>query len=113
MAETALKVKVGKRGDLRLPAKMLRQAQLQPEEVVTVRIEGERVVVEHTPKEFTHPNEVLEELHRQGKITLTNLGEFLQDDIIPGLTSEEARQRLKGLRVPIEDYIRAEREKVG
>jgi hypothetical protein len=54
----------------------------------------------------------LEELHRQGVIELGNLGEFLQDDLLPGITSEEARRLLKGVRVPIEDYIRAEREKV-
>jgi antitoxin component of MazEF toxin-antitoxin module len=112
MAETALKVRVGKRGDLRLPAKLLQQARLQPEEEVTVRVEEKRVVVEHVQREFTHPSEVLEELHRQGKITLGNLGELLKDDLIPGLTSEEARRLLKGVRVPIEEYIRAERDKV-
>lgn len=112
MAEASVRLKVGKRGDLRLPAKMLQEAQLQPEEVVTVRIESKRLVVEPVQKEFNHPNEVLEELHRQGKITLSNLGQLLQDDLIPGLTSEEAREQLKDVRVPIEEYLRAERDKV-
>ena len=112
MAETALKIKVGKRGDLRLPAKMLRQAQLQPEEEVMVRIEGERVVVEHTPRKFTHTNEVLEELHRQGKIRLSDFGQALKDDMIPGTTLDQLHGMLKGRNVPIEEYLRQERAKV-
>lgn len=112
MAEAAVQIKVGKRGDLRLPAKMLRQAQLQPEEVVTVRIEEKRIVVEPVQKEFTYPSEVLEELHRQGKIRLSDFGDALKKDMIPGTTLDQLHAMLKGRTVPVEEYLREERGKV-
>ncbi len=105
-----LKVKVGKRGDLRIPAALLQQARIEPEEDLTIQLYERRIIVEAEIQSFSTPSEILEKLNLQGVIELGNLREALTDDLIEGVTSEKARQHLKGVRVPIEDYIHAERK---
>ncbi|MBM3234982.1 hypothetical protein FJZ31_01655 [Candidatus Poribacteria bacterium] len=107
-----LKVKVGKRGDLRIPAMLLRQARIEPEEDLTVRLEERRIIVEAKIQPFSTPSEILKQLNGQGVIEIGNLREMLVDDLVEGITSEKARQELKGVRVPIEYYIHAERNKI-
>ena len=107
-----LKVKVGKRGDLRIPAALLRQAHIKPEEDLMIRLYERCIIVEAEVQPFSTPSEIIEKLNHQGVIELGNLREAVADDLVEGVTSEKARQHLKGIRVPIEDYIHAERKKV-
>jgi len=97
---------------LRLPAKLLHQAQLQPEEEVTVQVEEKRVGVEGEERPFRPPQEALEALHRQGSIKLSDFGDALKADIIPGTALEQLHTMLKERTVPVEEYPREERKKV-
>lgn len=108
-----LKVKVGKRGDLRIPAALLRQARIKPEEDLMVRLYERRIIVEAEVQPFSTPSEIIEKLNHQGVIELGNLREALADDLIEGVTSEKARQHLKGVCVPIEDYIHYSSQRKG
>ena len=54
---------------------------------------------------------VLEALVRSGEIQLSNLGDHLRLDLVPGTTLESVHEALTGISVPIEEMIREEREK--
>ena len=80
-----LKVKVEKRGDLRIPAALLRQARIKPEEDLTVRLYERRIIVEAEIQPFSTPSEIIKKLNHQGVIELGNLQEALADDLIEGV----------------------------
>ena len=65
----------------------------------------------HREKKMTTADDVLQALIRSGEIQLSNLGDHLQLDIVPGATLESVHEALTGISVPIEEMIREEREK--
>lgn len=65
----------------------------------------------HREKKMTTADDVLQILIRSGEIQLSNLGDHLRLDIVPGTTLESVHEALSGISVPIEEMIREEREK--
>lgn len=111
MKQTMTKIRIGHDGDLHIPAAVVREAGFKPQEEATLVFSHRRMIVGE-PEQFTDPGELLEYLDAQGKIELCRFDQILADKDIPEVTLEQLDQILKGITIPVEEYLQKERAKV-
>lgn len=111
MEQTVTKIRIGRDGDLYIPATVVREAGFKPQEETTLVFSHRRMVVGE-PEQFTDPGELLEYLDAQGEIELCRFDQILAGEDIPEVTLEQLDQILKGITIPIEEYLQEERAKV-
>jgi hypothetical protein len=110
MTLTQVKVKLAPEGNLNIPSIITRKAGFSPDEEAIIVLTDDGLFVCREKKSPT-VDDVLQALIACGEIQLSDLGEHLQVNLVPGITLERIHEALSGVSVPIEEMIHEEREK--
>lgn len=110
MTVTQVKVKLAPEGNLDIPFAITRQAGFSPDEEAVIIVTGDGLFVRRE-EQVPIADDVLQALLGSGEIRLSDLGDDLRVNLVPGITLESVHEVLAGICAPIEEMIHEEREK--
>lgn len=110
MGLTQIKVRLAPEGSLNIPFTVTRKAGFSPDEEAVIFVTDDGLFI-CREKETVTADDVFQKLVASGEIRLSNLGQHLQANLVPGITLEKIHEALSGVSIPVEEIIREEREK--